>query len=120
MKRRPCVFGWTPKARSSTCSNDRNRCWRRSVTSVQTGRIWIQRQASGCRVVNSLQSVILTLSVSYALIGALLLVILVYARLPWSAKAVAVAVTSAFYVASFIGVRGLLGWASVDKLPATF
>jgi hypothetical protein len=70
--------------------------------------------------VNSLQSVIVTLSISYALIGALLLVILVYARLPWSAKAVAVAVTSAFYIASFIGVRGLLGWASVDKLPVTF
>jgi hypothetical protein len=70
--------------------------------------------------VNSLQSVILTLSISYALVGALLLVILVYARLPWSAKAVAVVVTSAFYIASFIGVRGLLGWASVDRLPATF
>ena len=69
---------------------------------------------------NSLQSVILTLSISYAIVGALLLVILVYARLPWSAKAVAVVVTSAFYIVSFIGVRGLLGWASVDRLPATF
>ena len=69
---------------------------------------------------NSLQSVILTLSLGYALVGALLLVMLVYARVPWSAKAAAVVVTSAFYVASFIGVRGLLGWASVDKLPATF
>ena len=69
---------------------------------------------------NSLQSVIVTLSISYALIGALLLVILVYARLPWSAKAIAVVVTSAFYIVSFIGVRGLLGWASVDKLPVTF
>ncbi len=69
---------------------------------------------------NNLQSVILTLSVSYALISALLLVILVYARLPWSAKAVAVVVTSAFYIASFMGVRGLLGWASVDRLPASF
>ncbi|MGX9430369.1 MULTISPECIES: hypothetical protein [Bradyrhizobium] len=69
---------------------------------------------------NNLQSVILTLSVSYALISALLLVILVYARLPWSAKAVAVVVTSAFYIASFTGVRGLLGWASIDRLPASF
>ena len=69
---------------------------------------------------SSLQSVILTLSVSYALIGALLLVVLVYARLPWSAKAVAVIVTSAFYIASFVGMRGLLGWASVDRLPADF
>jgi hypothetical protein len=70
--------------------------------------------------VNSLQSVILTLSIGYALIGALLLVILVYARLPWPAKAIAVVVTSAFYIASFMGVRGLLGWASVDRLPASF
>ena len=69
---------------------------------------------------NSLQSVILTLSIGYALVGALLLVVLVYARLPWSAKAVAVVVTSAFYIASFTGARGLLGWASVDRLPVTF
>ena len=69
---------------------------------------------------SNLQSVVLTLSLSYALIGALLLIVLVYARLPWSAKAVAVVVTSAFYIASFVGVRGLLGWASVDRLPAAF
>jgi hypothetical protein len=31
-----------------------------------------------------------------------------------------VVVTSAFYIASFIGTRGLLGWASVDRLPAAF
>jgi hypothetical protein len=70
--------------------------------------------------VNSLQSIVLMLAISYALIGALLLAVLVYARLPWSAKAVAVVVTSAFYIASFVGVRGLLGWASVDRLPASF
>jgi hypothetical protein len=68
----------------------------------------------------SLQTVIVTLSVSYALIGALLLLVLVYARLPWPAKAAAVVVTSAFYVVSFIGTRGLLGWASVDRLPPQF
>lgn len=70
--------------------------------------------------VNNLQSVVLTLSISYALIGALLLVVLVYARLPWPAKALFVVVTSAFYVASFFGTRGLLGWASIDRLPPTF
>ena len=69
---------------------------------------------------SNLQSVVLTLALSYALIGALLLMVLVYARLHWSAKAIAVVVTSAFYIASFVGVRGLLGWASVDRLPATF
>lgn len=68
----------------------------------------------------SLQSVIITLSIAYAVIGALLLVILVRARLPWPAKAAVVVVTSAFYVASFFGTRGLLGWASRERLPATF
>jgi hypothetical protein len=70
--------------------------------------------------VSSLQSVVLTLALSYALIGALLLIVLIYARLHWSAKAVAVIVTSAFYIASFVGARGLLGWATVDRLPAAF
>ncbi|MGY3451590.1 hypothetical protein [Bradyrhizobium sp. USDA 4353] len=69
---------------------------------------------------SSLQTVIVTLSVCYALIGALLLLVLVYARLPWPVKAVAVVVTSAFYVGSFVGARGLLGWASVDRLPKAF
>ena len=67
-----------------------------------------------------LQTVILTLSIAYAVIGALLLIVLVYARLHWSLKAVAVVVTSAFYVVSFTEMRGLLGWASTDKLPAYF
>jgi hypothetical protein len=70
--------------------------------------------------VNSLQSVVLALSLSYAVVAALLLVVLIYARVPWPAKALAVVVTSAFYVVSFVGVRGLLGWASVDQLPASF
>jgi hypothetical protein len=70
--------------------------------------------------VNSLQSVVVVLSIGYALLAALLLVVLVYARLPWPAKAAAVTVTSAFYIATFIGVRGLLGWASIDRLPVNF
>lgn len=68
----------------------------------------------------SLQSIILTLAVAYALLGALLLVVLVRARLPWPVKAVAVIVTSAFYIASFVAERGLLGWASSERLPAHF
>ena len=69
---------------------------------------------------SNLQSVVLTLALSYALIGALLLIVVVYARLHWSAKAVAVVVTSAFYIVSFVGVRGLLGWATIDRLPVAF
>jgi len=71
-------------------------------------------------VSDSQQSMVLVLSVGYALIGALLLMILVYARLGWRIKATVVIVTSAFYITSFIGVRGLLGWASSDRLPPRF
>jgi hypothetical protein len=70
--------------------------------------------------VSNLQSVVITLSTGYALIGALLLAVLVYGRLPWPAKAVAVVVISAFYIVSFVGMRGLMGWASDDRLPAAF
>ena len=69
---------------------------------------------------SSLQSVVLALSIAYAVIGALLLIVLVYARLHWSLKAIAVVVTSAFYVISFAGARGLLGWASSERLPVSF
>lgn len=69
---------------------------------------------------NSQQSMVFVISVGYALIGALLLVILVYARLSWRIKATVIMVTSAFYVVSFIGIRGLLGWASTDRLPPRF
>ena len=68
----------------------------------------------------SFESVILALAISYALIGALLLALLVYARLPWPAKAAAILVTSCFYLVSFFGARGLLGWSSREPLPARF
>lgn len=69
---------------------------------------------------SELQYIILGISVAYAIIGALLLLVLVYARLHWSLKAVAVVVTSAFYVISFTEMRGLLGWATTARLPVTF
>lgn len=69
---------------------------------------------------SNLQTVILSLSIAYAVIGALLLIVLVYGRLHWSLKAFAVVVTSAFYVISFTDMRGLLGWASPDRLPRSF
>jgi len=66
------------------------------------------------------ESVVLALALAYALIGALLLALLIYARLPWPAKAAAIVVTSCFYLVSYIGARGLLGWSSRDPLPARF
>jgi hypothetical protein len=69
---------------------------------------------------SSFESVVLALAIAYALIGALLLTLLVYARLPWPAKAAAILVTSCFYLVSFFGARGLLGWSSRDPLPPRF
>lgn len=68
----------------------------------------------------SFESVVLALTIAYALIGALLLALLVYAHLPWPAKAAAIVVTSCFYLVSFVGARGLLGWSSPDPLPPRF
>ena len=68
----------------------------------------------------SLVSDIVWLSIAYALLGVLLLVICVFARIPWPMKAGLVVVTSAFYVVSFFATRGLLGWSSPDPLPAQF
>jgi hypothetical protein len=69
---------------------------------------------------NSLQSVIIAIAIAYALLGALLLVLLIYARLDWRIKATAVVLTSAFYIVSFLASRNLLGWASPEKLPPYF
>ena len=71
-------------------------------------------------MMDSLHSVVVTLSVSYALIAALLLVVLAHTRLPWVTRALAVVVISAFYVISFNATRGLLGWASSESLPPFF
>src|SRR5271167_4125282 len=68
----------------------------------------------------NLDSVILWLSIAYALLGVLLLVICVFAKIPWPVKAGAIVLTSAFYVVSFFATRGLLGWSSIDPLPPKF
>jgi hypothetical protein len=68
----------------------------------------------------SLTTQILGLSIAYALLGVLLLTACLFTRLPWSLKAAAIVVTSAFYVVSFYATRGLLGWSSVDQLPPQF
>jgi hypothetical protein len=70
--------------------------------------------------VSNLADVIIWLSIAYALLGVLLLVICVFARIPWPVKAAAIVLTSAFYVVSFFATRGLLGWSSTDPLPPKF
>ena len=68
----------------------------------------------------SLNTIILGLSIAYALIGVLLLGACIGTRLPLLVKASAILVTSTFYIVSFFGTRALLGWSSVDPVPAHF
>ncbi|MDB5503968.1 MAG: hypothetical protein JWR89_3870 [Tardiphaga sp.] len=68
----------------------------------------------------SLQANIIGLSLGYALLGLLLLLAVVRTRLPWPLKAVAIVVTSAFYVLVFFRSQGLLGWSAYEPLPARF
>lgn len=67
-----------------------------------------------------LQKEILGLSIAYALLAALLLVIALRARVPWPFKAVAVLVTSAFYCVTFFRIEGLTGWSAPAPLPSQF
>jgi hypothetical protein len=70
--------------------------------------------------VTSLTDVIIWLSIAYALLGVLLLVICVFAKIPGPVKAGLIVMTSAFYAVSFFATRGLLGWSSTDPLPPKF
>lgn len=69
---------------------------------------------------SDLQSVVLALALSYAVVGALLLALLIYARFSWRLKAALIVLTSTFYVFDFVAARTLLGWASPDRLPPYF
>ncbi|MGB8398269.1 hypothetical protein [Bradyrhizobium sp.] len=63
---------------------------------------------------------ILGLSVAYALLAALLLVIALRARIAWPIKLAAVLVTSAFYSVAFFRIEGLSGWSTTVPLPPQF
>lgn len=64
--------------------------------------------------------IVLALGLGYALLGVVLLVILVFARLDWRLKAALIVVVSGFYAIDYRQARSLLGWASPDPLPAQF
>lgn len=68
----------------------------------------------------SLQAEIVGLSVAYVVLGVLLLIAVTRARLPWPAKAAAIAATSAFYVFVFFRLEGFLGWPATAALPPRF
>ena len=64
--------------------------------------------------------IVLAMGLSYALLGLVLLVLLVFARLDWRLKAGLIVLTSAFYIVDYQGARSLLGWASPEALPSSF
>ncbi len=68
----------------------------------------------------SLQTEIVGLSTAYVVLALLLLIAVTRARLPWLAKATAIAVTSAFYVFVFFRLEGFLGWPATAALPPRF
>src|SRR5579863_2882188 len=64
--------------------------------------------------------IVLEMGLGYALLGVLLLVILVFARLDWRLKASLIVLVSGFYAVNFRAARSLLGWASSEALPPQF
>ena len=67
-----------------------------------------------------LQKEILGLSIAYALLAALLLVIALRARIPWPLKIAIAVLTGAFYCVAFFRTEGLPGWSAVAPLPPQF
>jgi hypothetical protein len=65
-------------------------------------------------------STVLAISVAYAVIGVLLLVVALTARLSWWIKAAAIVVTSAFFLEAFYSTKGLMGWPGTGALPPQF
>jgi hypothetical protein len=65
-------------------------------------------------------STVLAISAAYVVIGVLLLVVALTARLNWWVKAAAIVVTSAFFVEAFYSTNGLLGWPRTGALPSKF
>ena len=67
-----------------------------------------------------LQKEILGLAIAYAVLAALLLVIVLRARISWPLKLGAVLVTSAFYGVAFFRIEALTGWSAPAPLPSQF
>ncbi|SFV38131.1 hypothetical protein [Hyphomicrobium facile] len=68
----------------------------------------------------SLQSEILGLTIAYAALGVLLLIVLARTNLPVRAKAGAIVATSALYIVVFFKLQGLLGWSAYEAMPPKF
>jgi hypothetical protein len=65
-------------------------------------------------------STVLAISAAYVVVGVLLLLIMLRARLSWPLKAAAIVLTSAFFIEAFYATKDLLGWPRAGALPARF
>lgn len=65
-------------------------------------------------------TVILGLVAGYVLLAVLLLIMLLYSRVHWAAKALVVVVVSAFYPVTYFSLMALLGWPTEQELPQRF
>ena len=78
------------------------------------------QMAKRCPTDMELQKEIVGLSIAYALLAALLLILVLRARIAWPLKTAAVLVTSAFYCVAFFRIEGLTGWSAPAPLPSQF
>jgi len=63
---------------------------------------------------------VLAISAAYVVLAVLLLSLGLSSRLAWWVKAVAIVVTSAFFVEAFFATKDLLGWPRSGQLPSRF
>jgi hypothetical protein len=63
---------------------------------------------------------LIAISAAYVVMGVLLLSVGLTSPLRWWVKAVAIVLTSAFFVEVFFATKGLLGWPGTGRLPARF
>lgn len=68
----------------------------------------------------NMQMHVLALTLAYAALGTLLLIILVHVAIPRSVKVALVAGMTAFYPAVFFFSQSLLGWAAATAVPERF
>ncbi|MEM8766617.1 MAG: hypothetical protein AAGE43_04185 [Pseudomonadota bacterium] len=67
-----------------------------------------------------MSSAVLVLSIAYALIAALLLSLNIATRYALWVKAAAVTVVTGFYGVTWMGLNGMLGWATAAVMPEEF
>nr|WP_298686160.1 hypothetical protein [uncultured Dongia sp.] len=67
-----------------------------------------------------LQTSVLCLSLAYALLSVLLLVVMAWLSIPRSIKIAVILIASIFYIAVFFAMQGLLGWSAPVAVPDRF